>query len=196
MTRPDPPGGSDEPSARSAEEILPLVYDELRALAHARLRSLPAGQTLQATALVHEAYLRLERRREEGWDGRGHYFFAAARAMRDILIEDARRKGAAKRGGDARRVPLEDVTGLSIRGTGDAPVLDVLAVEEALGPLEALDREGYEVVMLRVYAGLGVEEVAGALGVSPSHVKRKWRFSRAWLRNRMAAAEGTTGGDA
>lgn len=165
-------------------EILPLVYDELRKLAAARLAKIPPGQTLQATALVHEAYLRIADRQDGEWSGRAHFFFAAARAMRDILVEDARRKASLKRGGDRKRLELHE-SGLAIQPPDD----DVLAVDEAVKKLEREDPEQAQLVMLRYFSGLTTEETADVLGVSTATVERRWRFVRAWLRRELGAAE-------
>lgn len=161
---------------RATVELLPLLYDELHQLARARLSKLPPGQTLEATALVHEAYLRISGRQPDGWDGRRHFFFAAARAMRDILVEDARRKGSLKRGGDYKRVTL---AGLGM--TMDRNDHELLALDEALIELEKTDPEHYQLVMLRYFGGLSNEETAEVLETSLSTIKRKWRFVRAWL---------------
>lgn len=174
--------GGGDPAA--AEKLLPLVYEELRALARARLARTPPGNTLQATALVHEAYLRVVGEADPGWDGRGHFFGAAARAMRDILVEQARRKGSLKRGGDRRRVGLESdhAEDLAI----ESPAENILALDEALKKLEAQDPRKGQVVTLRFFAGLNNEEIAAALGVSLPTVERDWRFARAWLQREMA----------
>ncbi len=164
---------------RAAAELLPLVYDELCKLARHRLSLLPPGQTLQSTALVHEAYLRVVDCGEEDWDGRRHFFFVAARAMRDILVEDARRKSAQKRGGDLVRIELGDAHGVA------STAGRMLTLDLNLGRLEELDPEGYELVMLRYFTGLTIPEVAKAWGVSPSTVERKWRFVRSWLAEEM-----------
>ncbi len=169
---------------QAAADLLPLVYAELRALASARMRKTPPGQTLQPTALVHEAYLRIMRGADAGWDGRGHFFFAAARAMRDILVEQARRKGSLKRGGDRHRADLDPAIAVF-----EEPREDVLALNEALDRLEAENPDAARIVMLRYYAGLTGQEAADVLGVSLSHVDRRWRFARAWLRR---ALEGPT----
>lgn len=171
----------------AAEQILPLVYDELRRLAAARLSKIPPGQTLQATALVHEAYLRIahEPAGQPGgghWSGRGHFFFAAARAMRDILVEDARKKASYKRGGHRQRIEFQE-SGLAIEG----PSEDVLAVDEALKKLDAEDPEQAQLVMLRYFSGLTTEETAEVLGISTATVERRWRFVRAWLRQQLEA---------
>jgi RNA polymerase sigma factor (TIGR02999 family) len=167
----------------AAEQLLPLVYDELRKLAAARMVQEAPGQTLQATALVHEAYLRLvdgaEARR---WDGRGHFFAAAAEAMRRILIEQARRKKSLKQGGDRQRLELEDV-----EISTDAPADDLLALDEALEKLERTDSLKAAVVKLRYFAGLTVPEAAAALGISPSTADNYWAYARCWLRLEMRA---------
>lgn len=160
----------------AAEEILPLVYSQLRDLARARMQALAPGQTLQPTALVHEAWMRISSKQSQGWDGRRHFFFAAARAMRDILVEGARKKGAAKRGGDRLRIDLEDL-GLSVQVKGD----ELLALDEALQRLEIEDPDGHRIVTLRYYGGLTVAEVAELLEVTTRTIERRWRFLRAWL---------------
>lgn len=166
----------DRGEPRATLDLLPLLYDELHQLARARLSKLPPGQTLAATALVHEAYLRISGRQPDGWDGRRHFFFAAARAMRDILVEDARRKNSLKRGGNYQRVTLAGL-GMTI----DAAKEELLALDEALQELEKTDPENYQLVMLRYFGGLSNEETAEVLETSLSTVKRKWRFVRAWL---------------
>ena len=164
-----------EPDA--ASHLLPLVYDELRALARARMQMIPPGQTLEPTALVHEAYLRVVGRRVDGeWDGRGHFFHAAARAMRDILVEDARRKQTAKRGGGHQRVYAADLP-LPIA----APNENLLALDGALTALEQAYPEHAHLVMLRYFTGLTAGEAADVLGTSLSTVERQWRFAKAWL---------------
>ncbi len=160
----------------TAEELLPLVYDELRSLAGVMLKRLPPGQTLQATSLVHEAYAKLVRRCDPGWDGRGHFFAAAAQAMREIIVDHARRKGAIKRGGDRRRLDLLDG-----EITFDAPSDDILALHEAIASLEKEDQRKSQIVLLRFFSGLSMEQIAGQLGVSLATVNREWRFTRAWL---------------
>jgi RNA polymerase sigma factor (TIGR02999 family) len=160
----------------AAAALLPLVYDELRRLARMRLSKTPPGQTLQPTALVHEAYIRLLGDTDPGWEGRGHFFGAAARAMRDILVDQARRKGSVKRGGDRQRKDLEDVT-----PQVEPPSEDILALEEALKRLEADDPRKGEIVNLRYFAGLTTEETAAALNLSVGTIKREWRFIKHWL---------------
>jgi RNA polymerase sigma factor (TIGR02999 family) len=162
----------------AAEQLLPLVYDELRRLAAQKLAQEQPGQTLQATALVHEAYLRLVGAGEpQRWDGKGHFFAAAAEAMRRILVEQARRKHSQKRGGGARRVDLDAGTLLSVAEPGD----DLLALEEALSQFEAEEPLKARLVQLRFFAGLSLPEAAALLGVSLATAKRHWIYARSWL---------------
>jgi RNA polymerase sigma factor (TIGR02999 family) len=168
--------------AGASERLLPLVYDELRRLARARMAAERPGHTLQPTALVHEAYLRLIGSGDVSWDSRGHFFGAAAEAMRRILIERARRARRIKRGGDLRRVELDD----QVPEAGPR-VDEVLAVDEALARLEALDAQMAAVVKLRYFAGLTIDEVAQALGTSTRTVNRLWTGARAWLRREIPA---------
>ena len=176
---------SDRPDSetQAAAELLPVVYAELHHLAAALAGRLPPGQTLQPTALVHEAYLRLVGDRDPGWNGRRHFFGAAARAMRDILVEQARRKGAHKRGGRGRRVELTE--GLAVI---EPPADDLLAVDEAIQRLQAEKPHLAEIAMLRYFAGLSADETAAVLGVSASTLAREWRFARAWLARRLGEA--------
>jgi RNA polymerase sigma factor (TIGR02999 family) len=162
---------------RAAGELLPLVYEELRRLASSRLGQTPPGNTLQPTALVHEAYLRLLGDGDPGWEGRGHFFGAAARAMRDILVEQARRKAAVKHGGGRRRLDLDGVE--LAPDTGGAEGL--LELDEALRRMEAQDPRRAEIVMLRCFAGLSEQETAAALGVTDRTVRREWRYIKAWM---------------
>jgi len=166
----------------AAREVLPLVYHELRRLASARMAKLPPGQTLQATALVHEAYLAVNESQPLGYESRTQFFIFAARAMRDILVDAARRKSRIKHGGDLDRVELEDV-GLVV----ETPVEDILALNQALDTLEIEDPEGHRIVMLRYFAGFSQSEVADALGVSERTIERRWRFLRAWLLQHQAS---------
>jgi RNA polymerase sigma factor (TIGR02999 family) len=174
----------------AAEALLPLVYDELRILAKARLSHTPPGNTLQATALVHEAYLKLVANVPGGdpnWDSRGHFFGAAARAMRDILVDQARRKLAVKHGGDRQRVDL-DAESHSAPSSIAPPARDMLALDAAITELEALDPRKAQVVMLKYFAGLSHEQIAAATGASLPTINRDWRFARAWLRDRIESA--------
>lgn len=169
---------------RAAGELLPLVYDELRRLAAQRLAHEKPGQTLQATALVHEAYLRLVGAADPGWQGRGHFFAAAAEAMRRIMVEQARKHGCLKRGGNLRRVD-QDRADPAVEG----PSLDLLALDEALTALEARDARKAQVVKLRYFAGLTVDEAAAAMGISPSTADNDWAYARCWLRLAMLGDE-------
>jgi RNA polymerase sigma factor (TIGR02999 family) len=161
---------------QAAADLLPAVYAELRGLARALTARLPPGQTLQPTALVHEAYLKLVGNHDPGWEGRRHFFGAAAQAIREILADQARRKASRKRGGDGRRLELTE--GLALI---EPPAEDVLALDEAVGRLQAEEPRLAEVVLLRYFTGLSTEEAAGVVGRSLSTVTREWRQARAWL---------------
>jgi RNA polymerase sigma factor (TIGR02999 family) len=161
--------------ADAAEELLPLIYEELRALAQARMAG-EGAHTLQPTALVHEAYLRLIGPAETAWSHRGHFFLAAAQAMRRILIERARRRGRIKRGGDRQRVTLDE----NAIGSEDRAE-QLLELDEALKKLEVHDARRSQIVMLRYFAGLTIEETAAAMGLSTALIKREWAIARAWL---------------
>jgi RNA polymerase sigma factor (TIGR02999 family) len=167
---------------KAAEELLPLIYEELRRLAAQKMANEAAGHTLQPTALVHEAWLRLVGDQNQKWDGRGHFFAAAAEAMRRILIEKARRKNALKRGGHFERVNLDDV---DVAILADDEML--LLVNDALEGLEKEDPEAAQVVKLRFFAGMTNEETGGALGISARTAKRYWTFARAWLFQELRA---------
>jgi RNA polymerase sigma factor (TIGR02999 family) len=165
----------------AAEQLLPLVYDELRKLAAERMAREKPGQTLQATALVHEAYLRLvDADQAQHWSGRGHFFAAAAEAMRRILVERARGKARAKRGGAWRRVDLEDLD----VATAIAPD-QLVALDDALARLAALDRLAGDLVKLCYFAGLALDQAADALGVSTATAYRHWAYARAWLHGEL-----------
>ena len=169
----------------AAAELLPLVYDELRKLARKRMgaeREGGVGQTLQPTALVHEAYLRLVGESEVRWSGRGHFFGAAALAMRRILVDRARQRQSLKRGGGEPAVPLELDPAI---GPEEPPPDAMLALDEALDRLAPFGQRRVDVVMLRYFAGLSVEETALSLGVSEATVKNEWRFARAWLKREL-----------
>jgi RNA polymerase sigma factor (TIGR02999 family) len=171
-----------EPSA--AEALLPLVYDELRKLAALKMAQESPGQTLEATALVHEAYLRLvDVEQRERWDGRGHFFAAAAEAMRRILVERARRKKAVKHGGGRHRVIVDTVAIVAPENDDD-----LIAIGEALDRLAAVDPVKAELVKLRYFAGLTIEECANALGISCATAKRYWAYSRVWLFEQVSRA--------
>jgi RNA polymerase sigma factor (TIGR02999 family) len=166
----------------AASQLLPLVYDELRKLAAQKLAREMPGQTLQPTALVHEAYLRLVGADEEQhWDSRGHFFAAAAEAMRRILVEIARQKASLKRGGDRDRVDVAD----SLLATPE-PREDLLALDAALTKLAETDKQAAELVQLRYFAGLPIREVAEILGIAPRTADRLWAFARAWLHEEIA----------
>ena len=171
----------DRENTRAAEDLLPLVYDELRALAVSKISRERPGQTLQPTALVHEAYVRLvERENDRAWDSRGHFFAAAAEAMRRILIEGARRKSADKRGGNHIKLSLCDADGAVI-----TPPEELLSLDEALEKLALSHPEMAELVKLRFFAGLSNDETARMLGFSERTTRRKWTYARAWLRREM-----------
>lgn len=170
----------DKAGPRTSERLLPLVYDELRKLAARRLAREKPGQTLHATALVHEAYLRLvgaEGDDAPRWESRGHFFAAAAEAMRRILVENARRRKRLKHGGGMSRVDLH-----KIHTAIDTPADEVLAVDDALSRLTVEDPEAAEIVKLRYFAGMTVDEAAQALGMSRATAYRHWTYARAWVR--------------
>lgn len=173
---------------QAASDLLPLVYAELRRLAEAWMAKTPPGQTLQPTALVHEAFLRLVGHEEHGWENRGHYFFAAGRAMRDILVERAREKGRLKRGGGRRRVDLDNLA-VAV----DAPGDDLLALDEVLKRFEAEHPWECRIVTLRFFAGLTNEETAEALATPLRTIERDWRFAKAWLREALETDDANSG---
>ena len=167
---------------QAAEKLLPLVYDELRKLAAVKLAQEKPGQTLQATALVHEAYLRLvDVEKVQHWNSRGHFFAAAAEAMRRILVDAARRRKAERRGGDRARVSLE---GLDVAKQADDAKL--LALDEALGRLATVSGERARLVNLRFFAGLTIDQAATILGISTATAERHWTYARAWLQREMS----------
>lgn len=167
--------------AEALDRLLPLVYEELRGMARARLRAERPGHTLQATALVHEAYLRLRGEDAPPWAGRAHFFHAAAEAMRRILIEHARSRARVKRGGGRVRVDLDEVQ-FSHMPDPD----ELLAVDEAIRRLEEVDDRASDVVRLRYFAGLSVEETALALDISERTVMREWAYAKAWLKDALS----------
>ena len=169
----------------ASAELLPLVYDDLRRLAAARMARLAPGQTFQATELVHEAYVRLVGSTDPGWQGRAHFFGAAARAMRDILADHLQRKASLKRGGHLRRVGEDTAAELTCEGPSD----DALAVEQALEDFERDYPRKAQVVTLSVFGGLTAPEIAEVLGLSTRTVERDWRFAKAWLNGRLAERE-------
>jgi RNA polymerase sigma factor (TIGR02999 family) len=175
--------------SRAAAELLPLVYRELRQLAAARLAAEKAGHSLDPTALVHEAYLRLVgREQRDGWNGRSHFFGAAAEAMRRILVDQARRKRAEKRGGGRAR---QDLNG--VEPATPEPDANLLAVDEALAKFEKRDPAKAALVKLRYFGGLTIPEAAAALGISPTTADRHWAFARAWLHAELAREDGRAG---
>ena len=160
--------------------LLPLIYDELRHIASSYLRHERPDHTLQTTALVHEAYLRLAGQQDLGWKNRAHFRAIAATTMRRILVEHARARGRNKRGGSAERVVLDDAVALTASGP-----IELVAVDQALTRLEHLDRQQAQIVELRFFAGLSVEETAEVLSISATTVKRDWAMARAWLRREL-----------
>src|SRR5688572_30839633 len=165
----------------AADKLMPLVYEELRHLAHQYMRREKPGHTLQTSALVNEAYVRLVKQSEIQWESRAHFFGIAARLMRQILVDQARRKNFAKRGGGAIRVSLNDATAIAQEQSAN-----VMALDEALKTLEQTDPRKSRIVELRFFGGLSIEETAEALKVSPGTVMREWTFARAWLRSEMS----------
>jgi RNA polymerase sigma factor (TIGR02999 family) len=179
-----------EGDARAANQLLPLIYNQLRQLAAHKLAAEAAGQTLQPTALVHEAYLRLvEKGEEPSWKSRGHFFAAAAEAMRRILVENARRKGRLKRGGRQQRLDFHQVEQLLVVASPDE---DLLAVDEAVNQLSQEDPQKAELIKLRFFAGLSLEETAHCLGISRATANRHLAYARAWLYDRLRSCDGTS----
>jgi len=168
---------------QAADELLPIVYQELRLLAAQMLSRERPGQTLQATALVHEVYIRLVGSEDPGWEGRRHFFGAAAEAMRRILVDSARRKASARHGGEHVRIDLPEVAQSS---HGDR--IDLLALNEALERLQQEHPDKAEIIKLRFFAGLSLEQTAAAVGLSRATVQRKWAYARAWLFGRLNPA--------
>jgi RNA polymerase sigma factor (TIGR02999 family) len=174
----------DQGDPTASERLLPLVYNELRKLAAGRVAQERPGQTLQATALVHEAYLRLiGDSDDQRWDSRGHFFAAAAEAMRQILVDVARSKAALKRGGLLERIELTEIA-----ESGASETFDLLALDEALGELERQHPEKAQIIKLRFFAGLTLDEAAQAAGVSRATAERRWSYARAWLFGRLNGA--------
>jgi len=169
---------------RPVDELLPIVYEELKRLAAAYLRRERAGYTLQPTALVHEAYLRLLKDRPDRWQNRAHFCAIAAHSMRQILIERARARGAQKRGGAPAQVTLDEAL-----AAGGPRSVDLLALDAALERLAAMDPEQARLVELRFFGGLTIEETAEAMNISPATVKRHWLVARAWLARELAGGE-------
>ena len=179
----------EQGNALAADDLLPLVYQELRRLAAQRLSNEPPGQTLQATALVHEAYLRLVGGQGQNWDNRGHFFAAAAEAMRRILVERARRKQRLRHGGDRQRLDLDEAAAID-----DVRSDDLLALDEALEKLASMGATKAQLIKLRYFAGLTVEDAAQALGISRTTANETWAFARAWLYREIR--KGDTAGSA
>lgn len=176
---------------RAAADLLPLVYERLRSMAGRKMRQERSDQTLQATALVHEAYVRLvDTTRVQHWDGRWHFFAAAAEAMRRILVDNARRRRRPKHGGDRQRVDLQEACSLADSGGADADML--LAVDAALSKLAAAEPAKAELVKLRYFAGLSLEEAAELLGISLATAKRHWAYARAWLYEALCDRDGAS----
>ncbi|MGD9690870.1 MAG: ECF-type sigma factor [Phycisphaerales bacterium] len=182
----------DRGEEAAVERLLPLVYDQLRSLARARMAHESPGQTLQPTALVHEAYMRLVGNTGAHFKSRAHFFGAAAEAMRRILIERARQRKRLRHGGGRRRQALE--TDLE-PAAADADTIDLEHLDQAMSRLANLDHRLRDVVMFRFYAGLSVDETAEVMNVSPRTVKRDWEFARTWLHREMSAAPDAPGGD-
>ena len=175
----------DQGDPHAAEQLLPLVYEELRKLAAAKLTQEKPGQTLEATGLVHEAYVRLVgTEKEQRWDNRSHFFAAAAEAMRRILVENARRKKRSKHGGDRQRVDLDSRIAL------DPEPDDLIALDEALSRLATEDAPAAELVKLHFFGGLAIEQVATVLGLSRASAYRLWAYARAWLRAEIESGDG------
>jgi len=165
------------------EQLMPLVYDELHRLAHQHMRREKPGNVLQTSALINEAYLRLAGEPRVHWQNRAHFFGIAARLMRRILVDEARKRDSVKRGGATIQVSLDEATSVA-----QEQAANVVALDDALRSLEAIDSRQSEIVELRFFAGLSIEETAGVLKVSPGTVMRDWTFARAWLRNEMNGA--------
>jgi RNA polymerase sigma factor (TIGR02999 family) len=169
----------------AADELLPMVYEELRLLAAKRMTQEQPGQTLQATALVHEAYIRLVGEETQNWKNSGHFFTIAAEAMRRILVDNARRKKSLKRGGERLRTDLDE---LDLRHDSGLPLDDLIALDEALSELSEKDELKAKVVKLRFFAGMSVEQTAEILCISPTTVKRYWAYARAWVLREIGGA--------
>ncbi len=173
----------------AAGDVFPAIYSELRRLASAKLSRMPRGGTLQTTALVHEAYLRIVDRNPQGWESTRHFYFTAARAMRDILVEEARSRTSLKRGAGSDPVSLGEAdTKAEEAWTFDTTPEEVLALDSALTKLEREDEEGHRLVLLRYYTGLSLPEIARLLGASLRTVERRWRFLRVWLQREIEGA--------
>jgi RNA polymerase sigma factor (TIGR02999 family) len=173
---------------RAAEQLLPLVYDELRRLAAQKMAQEAPGQTLQATALVHEAYLRLvDIEKAQHWNSRGHFFGAAAEAMRRILVDQARKRRSRRRGGGLQKQPIEQLD-IAV----PEPSMDLLALNDALERFEQIDKIAADLVKLRYYGGMTIPQVAEALGISSTTADRYWAYARAWLHTELNKGDRTT----
>ncbi len=180
----------------AAQALMPVVYDELRRIAGAYMKRERPGQTIQPTALVHEAYLRLLKDKKQGWQGRTHFLAIAAHSMRQILVERARAKQTDKRGGRRHRITLDESTLEDAGASGGEVAYDLLAVDEALNRLALLDGQQARVVELRFFGGLTIEETAATLGISSATVKRDWTMAKAWLRREVLETGQPEGGGA
>ncbi len=176
----------EQGNAQAVDELLPAVYQELRRLAAWKLLQEPPGQTLQATALVHEAYIRLVSEEKQSWTGRSHFFAAAAEAMRRILIDNARRKKSLKYGGGHQRIELNEAV---VASDDKTSLDDLIALDEALEKLSKKDKVKADLVKLRYFAGLTNEQAAEVLGISPSTADRHWAYARSWLRLEIAKGD-------
>jgi RNA polymerase sigma factor (TIGR02999 family) len=179
----------EQGDSKAADELLPLVYEELRLLAAQKMAQEKPGQTLQATALVHEAYIRLVGSQDQDWNSRGHFFAAAAEAMRRILIDSARRKRSLKRGGTYQRIELDAAI---FKGGKVLPTDDLIVLDEALRKLGNKDKIKADLVKLRYFAGLTSEQAAEVLGISPATAERHWDYARSWLRVAITKAADPT----
>ncbi len=177
--------GWERGDAAALDELTPLIYDELHRIAHRYMRRERPGHTLQTSALINEAYIRLIDQREAHWQNRSHFFAIASKLMRRILVDRARRKGYAKRGGNPLQVSLDE--GIAVSGGRET---DLVALDDALKDLEALDERKSRIVDMRFFGGLSLEEIAEALEISIPTVEREWRAARAWLHKAMTSGEG------
>ncbi|MFC1636857.1 ECF-type sigma factor [Planctomycetota bacterium] len=176
----------EQGDAGATDELLPLVYEELRLLAAHKMSQEPSGQTLQATALVHEAYVRLVEAKDQNWNSRGHFFKAAAEAMRRILIDNARRKKSLRAGGERQRIDNDEVDLQVLTLSGESSSEDLLALDEALEKLSKTDPRNAELVKLRYFAGLSLDQVAKIQGISRRTATRWWTYARAWLHREIS----------
>ena len=170
--------------ANAPERLMPLVYDELRALARRYLQRERSDHTLQATGLVHEAYLRLVDRESRNWENRAHFFAVAAQVMRRLLVDHARSRQAAKRGGEREKLQFDEALAIS-----EEPTVDLLALDDALKELVSFDERKSRIVELRFFGGLTTEEIGDVMAISPSTIRREWRIAKAWLRRRIMEGE-------